>query len=302
MKVELGVSPINWSNEDDPSLGAEIPLEQCLAEIQEAGYKGVEMGGKFPRVSKDLAPLLDHYQLRLVSGWYSGFLLQKTVEEEWKAMQSHFRLLSDMGASVMVFAECTDSIQSNKGIPISHRPKIQASSEQGSEWWKKFGDKMTALAHKMKENGIRMVYHYHMGTYVEDQEDLTALMEHTGEELFLVLDTGHLHFAGIDLNFLFENYGHRIGHVHLKDVRPEILQRVRNEDNSFIQSIVRGVFTVPGDGCVDYDLVLSRLAKLGYTGWLLVEAEQDPVVANPLEYSKKAKNYLEPKIQEFFHN
>jgi inosose dehydratase len=108
----------------------------------------------------------------------------------------------------------------------------------------------------------------------------------------LLLDTGHLAFAGDDPVAAARDHAHRIKHVHLKDIRPQVVSKVREEDLSFQTGIEEGVFTVPGDGALDFVPVLEALGAANYKGWLVVEAEQDPAKANPLEYAIKARTYL----------
>jgi inosose dehydratase len=288
MTIEIGINPITWSNDDLLHLGGDTPLETCLSEARQAGYAGVELGNKFPRQSKLLAPILKKHNLKLVSGWYSAELLKRTAEEEIKAMQPHFTLLKEMGCKVMVFAETSNAIHCNQQKPVSERPHLPDAA------WKQFGERMTAIGDYLQKNGIKLAYHHHMGTVVESAADIDRLMAVTGPSVGLLLDTGHAVFAGADPADLARRHIKRIVHVHCKDVRKEMLARARKENLSFLNAVLQGTFTVPGDGMVDYASVLPVLAKANYSGWLVVEAEQDPAKAHPLTYAKMGyKNLTE---------
>jgi inosose dehydratase len=297
MTVRLGINPLTWTNDDLPTLGAETTLETCLRQAREAGFTGVELGNKFPRVAKELRPILKAHDLSLVSGWYSGRLLERDVDAEWDAMSRHFQLLRDLDCEAMVFAEVSRCTHGDQRIPVSQRPHLARHE------WPGFCDRLTALAERMKSEGLRLAYHHHIGTVVQSQQDVDRMMEGTGDAVGLLLDTGHLTFSGAraKLASLAEQYAKRIVHVHCKDVRQFILDRVRNRDASFLDAVLDGVFTVPGDGMVDYLRVLTPLAAAGYSGWLVVEAEQDPVVAPSFEYASKGFKHLQSVAGSLFH-
>ncbi|WPU23712.1 myo-inosose-2 dehydratase [Cedecea neteri] len=280
MTVHLGINPLTWTNDDLPSLGADTPLETCLSEGREAGFEGFELGNKFPREAGALGPILDKYDLKLVSGWYSGRLLERTVEEEIEAVQPHLTLLRELGAKVLVFAEVTHCIHGEQQTPVHLRPRFPV------ERWQEYGEKLTAFARYTQQQGVQIAYHHHMGTVIESADDVNNLMIHTGPEVGLLLDTGHLTFAGADPLSVAERWISRINHVHCKDVRAGVLADVKNRKTSFLDAVLSGVFTVPGDGCVNYPPIMALLKKHGYQGWLVVEAEQDPAVAHPMTYAR----------------
>ncbi|MDE9539574.1 myo-inosose-2 dehydratase [Xenorhabdus bovienii] len=286
MAVQLGINPLTWTNDDLPSLGAETSLETCLAEGRQAGFAGFELGNKFPRQSQILGPILASHDLKLVSGWYSGNLLMRSVEEEIAAAQPHLALLRELGASVMVFAEVTDCIHGDQEKSVHLRPWFPV------ERWQEYGEKLTEFARYTQSQGVQIAYHHHMGTVIESAEDVDDLMEHTGEEVGLLLDTGHLTFAGDDPLAVAKRWCTRINHVHCKDIRPEVLKDVKNRKTSFLDAVLSGVFTVPGDGCVDYPAIFNVLKASHYDGWLVVEAEQDPTIAHPLTYATLGYNNL----------
>jgi inosose dehydratase len=280
MPVRLGISPIGWSNDDLPELGGDTPLNVCLAEARLAGYEGIELGHKFPRDPGVLRPILEGHGLSLISGWYSGRLLERSVRAEMTAIGPHCTLLVAMGCSVLVYAETSGSIAGDRRHQLSSRPRLGASD------WRDFGTRLTKLADDLSRRGIGLVYHHHMGTVIESEAEIDRLMTVTGDEVGLLLDTGHAAYAGVDPAALIRRHADRIKHVHCKDVRPEVLARVRATDASFLNSVLDGVFTVPGDGCVDFAGVLAELAAADYNGWLVVEAEQDPARAPPLVYAR----------------
>ncbi|KAB7677603.1 MULTISPECIES: myo-inosose-2 dehydratase [Plesiomonas] len=286
MTVQLGINPLTWTNDDLPSLGAETPLETCLSEGKLAGFEGFELGNKFPRQASLLGPILARHQLKLVSGWYSGELLTRSVEEEIAAVQDHLTLLRELGANVMVFCEVTDCIHGKQQVPVNQRPHFPA------ERWAEYGAKLTEFARYTQSQGVQIAYHHHMGTMIETEQDIDLLMQHTGEEVGLLLDTGHLTFAGVDPVAVAARWAKRINHVHCKDVRPAVLAEVKNKKMSFLNAVLAGVYTVPGDGCVDYPAVFRELKRVNYQGWLVVEAEQDPAIAHPLTYARLGYNNL----------
>ena len=283
MTLPIGINPLTWSNDDNPALGGDIPLETCLREAAQAGYAGVELGNKFPRSAGKLGPLLRAHGLRLISGWYSAELLNRSVSEEMTAMQDHFALLEAMGCTVMVVAETSGK---DFHAPLSQRPRLKEGQ------WPEFCEKLTAVAEQMKARGIAMAYHHHMGTVVETEEEIHRLMEGTGEAVGLLLDTGHLTFAGGDLMRVAQRHAGRINHVHCKDIRANVLKGVLAGSGSFLDAVPEGVFTVPGDGSIAYPPFLTLLRDAAYAGWLVVEAEQDPAKAHPLTYARLGYDYL----------
>lgn len=279
MKVRIGINPITWTNDDFPELGGDTPLEVCLSETKQAGYSGTELGGKFPRKSAELKPIMERYGLAVISGWYDGRCDEKSVEAEMEAITPHLQLLKDMGSKYVVYADTSRGRLGAIWDPISKRPSLQPDE------WPLYGNKLTALAERMAEFGMRMAFHHHMGTIVETDAEIDLLMKHTGEAVGLLYDTGHSSFSGGDPLQLVKKHVKRIVHVHCKDPRKAILEQARAEDMSFMDAVLAGIFTVPGDGSIDYLPILRVLADANYSGWLVVEAEQDPRKANPLTYA-----------------
>lgn len=289
--IRIGANPIGWSNDDMLEIGGDISLEQCLTEAREAGFVGMELGNKFPRRSADLRPILSQYGHDLVSGWYSTELLARDVEAEWQASRAHATLLREMGCKVLIAAETSNAIHGQKNTPLSARPVLAKSD------WAQFSRRMTDFAQRLlDEDGLQLVYHYHMGTVVQAENEIDRFMETTGDAVGLLLDTGHAIFGGADPARLARHYRSRIHHVHAKDVREEVMWRSRREDWSFLDSVLAGVYTVPGDGLIDYVSVFKELP--GYSGWVVVEAEQDPKIAIPAEYSKLGYNNLTRFLRE----
>jgi len=284
MVVRLGTNPIAWSNDDLRELGGATPLETCLAEARQAGFAGIELGHKFPRTAPELRAVLAKHDLALISGWYSAALLQRDAAAEFAAMRPHLELLRALGCDVLILAETSNAVHGDRAVPLSRRPVLAASG------WPRFGERLTALAEMTATEGIAVVYHHHMGTAVQSGEDIEHLMHATGPALKLLLDTGHATFAGADPVALARRWRERIAHVHCKDVRPDVMRRALDADWSFLDAVVAGVFTVPGDGMVDFAAVLRELR--GYEGWLVIEAEQDPARANPLRYATMGRENL----------
>lgn len=286
MSVRIGINPLSWTNDDLPTLGAETPLEVCLSEGKQAGFSGFELGNKFPRQPEVLGPILDSHQLDLVSGWFSGELLTRSVEEEIEAIEDHLHLLKTLGAKVMVYCEVTGCIHGQQGTPLSHRPRISEAEVAA------LGEKLTRVAEYTLSQGVQIAYHHHMGTVIESEAEVDLLMKYTSPAVGLLLDTGHLTFAGGDPIAVQKRHADRIVHVHCKDLREAVLKDAKNRDLSFLDAMLNGVFTVPGDGFIDYLSIFNGLKASNYQGWLVVEAEQDPAVAHPLTYATLGANNL----------
>ncbi len=286
MSIQLAVAPIAWSNSDLPELGGETSLETCLRESREAGFTGTETGVKYPLDAEILGPLLETHGLQLASGWFSGTLRECSVEQEFENLRQMLTTFKALNAPVVIYAETSGSVQSQQNIPVSQKPVMRDAE------FPEYGRKLTEVADRMADFGVRMSYHHHMGTVIETEREIDLLMENTGTSVGLLIDTGHLGFANADTEAVTRRYGSRINHVHCKDIRQEIFKQVREKDLSFLDAVLEGVFTVPGDGFIDFENFAKVLAEIDYSGWLVVEAEQDPEKANPLEYSRMGYQHL----------
>ena len=278
--ILYGTNPIAWSNDDDRSLGAHITLDQCLDEAAKIGFDGIEKGHKFPQEPQALKAVLEPRGLRYVSGWHSLNLLVNSVEDEKAAMQPALDLLKAMGSKVIIVCETSNAIHGDNDKPLSERPVLEEAR------WAAFGAGVEALAAHAAAQGIALVYHHHMGTIVQSEDEIDLLMQHTGPATKLLLDTGHCLFGGSNPERAAKKHMARVGHIHAKNVRPAIATEVSDQSLSFLEGVRRGVFTVPGDkeGAVDFVPVLKQAAEHGYQGWLVIEAEQDPDIRNPFEY------------------
>jgi inosose dehydratase len=285
-KVRIGINPISWMNDDLPSLGGETPLETALQEGAAIGYAGFELGNKFPKESGALRDVLGKYRLSCVSGWYSGRLAHRSVEQEIAAAGPHLRLLAESGATVMVYGEVADAIQ-GEAQPLYKRPRFTSAAQ-----WQAYADRLTAFARHTLAHGVRLSYHHHMGAYVETADDVDQLMALTGPEVGLLFDSGHIAFSGGDPLAVLDKHIARVSHVHCKDVRPAVVRLAHNGNWSFLQAVINGAFTVPGDGSIDFHAILQRLDQHGYQGWLVVEAEQDPAVAPSYQYAQMGYRHL----------
>lgn len=294
MTIRIGINPLTWTNDDMPELGGDTPLEICLTEAKQAGYDGVELGNKFPREAAALRPILARHGLALVSGWYGSRLLERGAAAEIAAIENHLALLAALGCTAMVFAEVSGCVHGERGTKLSRRPRLD------DDQWRVLAERMNAVARHLRQRGVRLAYHHHTGTVIETADEIDRLMAMTGPDVGLLLDTGHLTYAGGDPVAVAERHGARIAHVHCKDVRREVLDAARRRDSSFLDAVLAGVFTVPGDGCVDYTGVLIALARAGYAGWLVVEAEQDPAKAHPLTYARMGHDHLRPLARRLF--
>ena len=292
MSIKLGIAPIAWSNDDMPELGGETTLEQCLSEASKAGFTGIESGGKFPKNSKELIPKLEKENLQLCSGWYGATLLKNPPKEEFKLMREQMDLFKDCKSPCMVFAEVTNSVQGDPKTPLSKKPKLSEDE------WKLLISRINEISKMMIDENMPLAYHHHMGTVIETEDETRRLIESTSDTVKLLIDTGHMLFAGGNSIKLTEDFMERIIHVHCKDIRKNVLEKSLKNDSTFRQAFLDGAFTVPGDGCIDYKPFLTVLKNRNYEGWLVVEAEQDPAKANPFEYAKIGYNYLSITAKE----
>ncbi|KVO75593.1 myo-inosose-2 dehydratase [Burkholderia ubonensis] len=285
-EFRIGINPLSWMNDDLPSLGGETPLAVALAEGRDIGYEGFELGNKFPREPQALKALLGEYGLSLVSGWYSGRLAQRSVDDEIAAVGPHLDLLAQNGATVMVYGEVADTIQ-GAPVPLYQRPRFTTDAQ-----WDGYAERLDAFARYTLSRGVRVAYHHHMGAYVETPADVDRLMAATSDAVGLLFDAGHITFAGGDPAEVLKRHIARVCHVHCKDVRPAVIRLARNRNWSFLDAVINGAFTVPGDGAIDFATLIDLLKRHGYRGWLVVEAEQDPVVAPSYAYAQKGYRTL----------
>jgi inosose dehydratase len=290
MSVRLGANPIIWSNDDMRELGADISLETCLGQARDIGFEGMELGHKFPRDPAALAEVLGRFGLACISGWYSAELLVWGAREELQRLRPHLELLKALGSTVLVFAEVSGAVHGDARRPLSERPLLTARD------WHELGGRLTEVAAATAAQGVRLAYHHHMGTVVQSEEDIAALMQASGPEVGLLLDTGHAVLAGADPAALARRYATRICHVHAKDVRTAVCEQARTANWSFLQAVLRGVFTVPGDGSVEFEPVFAALRD--YSGWVVLEAEQDPKIAEPLSYATLGYRNLRSLLAE----
>lgn len=290
-KVKLGIAPIAWTNDDMPELGGENTFEQCVSEMALAGYTGTEVGNKYPKDPEVLNKALKLRGMTVCNAWFSSFLTTKPLKENVDTFIKHRDFLYAVGARVIGAAEQGHSIQGMMDVPVFTRKPYFTDDE-----WKKLADGLNELGRLAKDRGMTLTYHHHMGTGVQTFEEIDRLMDMTDPDLvYLLFDTGHLTFSDVDPEAVLRKYVSRVRHVHLKDIRKEVLERVKKENWSFLQAVKGGTFTVPGDGMIDFEPLFKILEENDYTGWFVVEAEQDPAKANPLEYAIKARNYIREK-------
>jgi len=289
--VHLGVSPLSWTNDVLAELGGDIPLETCLKDAADIGYEGMELGRKFPREGRQLLSILSNYGLRLIGGWHSGFLSERSADEEWRAAADHVRLLKDCGSQVLVYGECGLMTGASPwDEPLSKGPTLKELDLSV------YAGKLGEFSTRLKETGITLAYHCHLKMVVEKAEEIDAFCEATSEDVGLLLDTGHAYAAGADYAEILRKFGSKVVHIHLKDVRRGALDRARKNDWSFNSAVRAGMFTVPGDGDIDFSAVGEFIRTSGYRGWLVVEAEQDPAKAPPKLYAEKAYHFIRKLI------
>lgn len=291
-KVKLGIAPIAWTNDDMPDLGKENTFEQCVSEMALAGFTGSEVGNKYPKDPEVLKKALELRGVEICNQWFSSFLITKPFEEVEKEFRAQLAFLKAMGAKVIGASEQSYSVQGQLDTPIfGHK------YEMNDQEWDTFCTGMNKLGKIAKEEyGIALTFHHHMGTVVQSLAEVDRMMENTDPEyVSLLFDTGHFTYCGEDPLEVVKKYVHRIKHVHLKDIRPEVVEQVKKENMSFLAGVRAGAFTIPGDGCINYDPIFKVLEEAGYEGYMVVEAEEDPAKANPLEYAIRARKFIAEK-------
>ncbi|MEX0287096.1 MAG: myo-inosose-2 dehydratase [Paracoccaceae bacterium] len=286
MTIKIGISPIAWQNDDLPDLTAAYTMEQALQESARIGYAGMERGQRMPKETEALRAYLDTHGLALCGGWCSGNLLVNSVQDERKAVQQQVEQFAALSSPCIVYAECSNTVQGDIGVPVNDRPRLGRNDIAA------YGQKLGELAKWMADAGQPLAYHHHMGSIIESQEDVDWLMESTPDEVHLLFDTGHLQFGGGDVMATLRKWRERVLHVHFKDVRPDVIRDVRDNNRSFLDAVIAGAFTVPGDGAIDFQAVADELKAMEYSGWIVVEAEQDPGKAPPFEYSKRGYEHI----------
>ena len=281
LTAKLGIAPIAWWNDDLEELSDDVSLEECLRQASDAGYSGMETGRRFPMNMDELGPILDRFAISVCGGWFSGLLLDGDIEAEKDRIREQMDFFIAANAPCIVYGEIARSIQGVRSAPLATGPKLS------DDEMRFYGRKMTEFAEWCADKGMPIAYHHHVGAAIETEAEIDSFMNHTGEALQLLYDTGHLAFAGGDAIRLVDRHHRRISHVHAKDVRHGVVDGLDRVAESFLDAVIKGVFTVPGDGDLDFGTIVARLAGVGYQGWFVVEAEQDPVANSPLAMARK---------------
>lgn len=287
--VKLGIAPIAWTNDDLPELGGENTFQQCVSEMALAGFTGSEVGNKYPRDPAVLKPMLELRGIEICNAWFSTFLISRPYAQTEAAFKEHVAFLAAMGAKVVGVSEQSYSTQG-----IQSQPVFEGKYEMNDAQWDALCDGLNRLGRlSLEEYGVALTFHHHMGTVVQSAAETDRLMAGTDPTyVSLLFDSGHFAYCGEDPTELVRRYTKRIKHVHLKDIRPEVVAKVRENRWSFLKGVRQGAFTIPGDGCVEFDPIFACLAESGYEGYMVVEAEQDPARANPLEYAIRARKFI----------
>lgn len=287
--VKLGIAPIAWTNDDLPELGGENTFQQCVSEMALAGFTGSEVGNKYPKDPAVLKPMLELRGIEICNVWFSTFLISRPYAQTEAAFKEHVAFLAAMGAKVVGVSEQSYSTQG-----IQSQPVFEGKYEMNDAQWDALCDGLNRLGRlSLEEYGVALTFHHHMGTVVQSAAETDRLMAGTDPTyVSLLFDSGHFAYCGEDPTELVRRYTKRIKHVHLKDIRPEVVAKVRENRWSFLEGVRQGAFTIPGDGCVEFDPIFACLAESGYEGYMVVEAEQDPAKANPLEYAIRARKFI----------
>ncbi len=286
MKAKLGISPICWWNDDLAELSDDVSLEECLRQAAEAGYTGMETGRRFPMNMDELGPILNRYGISVCGGWFSGTILEGDIEANKDRIRAQMDLFIAAKAPCIVYGEVARSIQGDRSKPLATKPRLS------DDEMRTYARNMTAFGEWCAEQGMPLSYHHHMAAVVETEAELDLFMAHSGEGIPLLYDAGHMAMAGGDVLRVIDKHHARISHVHTKDVRKDVVDGLDRSRESFLDAVVKGAFTVPGDGSLDFEAIVRKLADHGYEGWFVVEAEQDPKKAPPLPISTKGNEEL----------
>ena len=280
MKAKLGMSPIAWWNDDLPELSDDVSLEECLAQSRSAGFTGMEQGRRFPSTPEEMLPILKTADVTLCGGWFSGTLVNDDLAANKDRIQPMIELFKAVDAPCIVYGEVGRSIQGDRSKPLAIKAVLT------DDEMKAYARKLTAFGEWCAEQGMPLSYHHHMAAVVQFEHELDAFMKHSGEGIPLLLDAGHLAFAGGDVLRAIDNHHKRISHVHVKDVRLDVIKALDWNKQSFLDAVALGAFTVPGDGSLDFGAIVQKFADHGYEGWFVVEAEQDPKKSPPLKMAQ----------------
>jgi len=278
LKAKLGMSPIAWWNDDLPQLSDDVSLEECLRQSRSAGFTGMEQGRRFPSTAAEMLPALKKADVTLCGGWFSATLVNESLESNKQRIQPMIDLFKAVNAPCIVYGEVGLSIQGDQSRPLASKAKLSADE------MKAYGAKVSEFGKWVEAQGMPIVYHHHMGAVVETEAELDAFM--VASDIALLFDAGHMAFAGGDVLRCIDKHHARIKHVHTKDVRMEVIKGLDRTKESFLDAVIKGAFTVPGDGSLDFAAIVKKLAGYGYEGWFVVEAEQDPKKAPPLKMAQ----------------
>ena len=280
MKAKLGIAPIAWWNDDLAELSDDVSLEECLSQAQQAGFTGMETGRRFPMDAAVLGPIMARYGMSVCGGWFSGLLLDGDIEVEKDRIRAQMDFFIAAKAPCIVYGETARSVQGDRSRPLATKPELD------EDQIRTYARKMTAFGEWCADQGMPLSYHHHMAAAIETEAELDLFMKHSGAGIPLLYDAGHMAFAGGDVLRVIDKHHARISHVHTKDVRMAVINRLDRSRESFLDAVVKGAFTVPGDGSLDFVAIVKKLASYGYEGWFVVEAEQDPVKSPPLKMAK----------------
>lgn len=283
-KAKLGIAPIAWWNDDLAELSDDVSLDECLRQAAEAGLTGMETGRRFPMDMDELGPVLARHGMSVCGGWFSGLLLDGDIEVEKERIAQQLAFFKAAGAPCIVYGETARSVQGERHTPLAQKP-VLTEAEMAS-----YGRKISDFADWCAGEGMPIAYHHHMAAVVETEAELDLLMKHSSVPL--LFDAGHMAFAGGDNFRVIDTHHARITHVHTKDIRRAVVDGLDRTRESFLEAVIKGAFTVPGDGSLDFEAIVKALANTGYEGWFVIEAEQDPKVSPPLEMAIKGRKEL----------
>jgi len=284
LKAQLGIAPIAWWNDDLAELSDDVSLDECLRQASVAGLTGMETGRRFPMKMDELGPILRQHSMSVCGGWFSGLLLTDDIEFEKERIAQQLAFFKSANAPCIVYGETAKSVQGERNTPLEKKPKLNEAEMAV------YARKISDFSDWCAGEGMPLSYHHHMGAVVETEIELNSFMQHSSVPL--LFDTGHMAFAGGNNLRVIENHHKRISHVHTKDVRKSVFDGLDRTHDSFLDAVIKGAFTVPGDGSLDFEMIVKALASRQYEGWFVIEAEQDPIINPPLDMAIKGRREL----------
>jgi inosose dehydratase len=295
--MRVASAPVSWGITEIKGLKADLPYGQVMDEIREAGYEGTELGpwGFYPTDPDKLRRELSSRGLSMVGAFVDVPIHDPArFDEGRQAVRQVLPLLSALNAPVLILS----AQQTPERAAIAGR--VKPSEGLSDEQWKRAGAYLAELARMAHDAGLDATFHHHAGTYVETPQEIERLFQEVDPDLIgLCLDTGHLVFGGGDNTEFLSRHANTVRHLHLKNIDAGVLQRVRESDMRYLQSVRAGVFAPLPAGAIDIPNVIEQAHDAGYDGWMVVEQDVDltqPNHPDPLQGASAARRYIRETV------